>query len=69
MDKAPRMFLTKDEAAEELRVSRDYIDQMIGEGRLGAVRLSERVTRIPLAELERLAASLRLGVPDGGDGA
>ncbi len=48
-------FLTKDEFAEQLRVSHDYVDELIATGRIKSVRLSERVTRIPATELDRLA--------------
>ena len=48
-------FLTIDEAAEQLRVSRDFVHRLVDNGTIRAVRFGERTTRIPTAELDRLA--------------
>lgn len=52
-----RTFLTIPEAADELRVSEDKVKALIADGRLPAVRLGPRTTRIPREGLEALIAS------------
>jgi excisionase family DNA binding protein len=49
----PRWYTPK-EAAERLRVSHDTITRLIARGELPAIRLSERILRIPAPALHRL---------------
>ena len=51
----PRWYTPK-EAAERLRVSHDTITRMIARDELPAIRLSERILRIPAPALHRLEA-------------
>ena len=53
-----RYFRVK-EAAERLRVSHDTISRLISSGELPAIRVSQRLYRIPTPALERYEA----GVP------
>lgn len=46
------------EAARLLRVTPRTVRNWIAAGRMGATRISERVTLVPLAEVERLAGRL-----------
>jgi excisionase family DNA binding protein len=48
--------LTPKEAAKRLRVTPRTVRNWIASGRLSAVRVSDRVTRIPASEIERLLA-------------
>jgi excisionase family DNA binding protein len=50
---APRLLTTR-EAAERLRVSHDTITRMIKRGELPAIRISQRIVRIPVPALVRL---------------
>ncbi len=50
-------FLTTREAAEELKCSVPSIRRAIARGTLRAVRIGERVIRIPLSSLERLGGN------------
>jgi excisionase family DNA binding protein len=52
-------LLTPKEAADRLRVSHDTITRMINSGELPAIRLSQRIARIPVAAVVRLES----GVP------
>ncbi|CAN5787385.1 hypothetical protein BH24CHL6_BH24CHL6_08230 [soil metagenome] len=47
-------LLTPKEAADRLRVSHDTISRMIKRGELPAIRLSQRIVRIPVPAVERL---------------
>jgi excisionase family DNA binding protein len=51
-------MLTVDETAEELGVSRAHVYNLIARRRLRTLKLG-RSRRIPLTELERLAATAR----------
>ncbi len=46
-------YYTIKEAAERLRVSHDTISRLIDKGELPAIRVSERLYRIPTPALER----------------
>jgi excisionase family DNA binding protein len=52
-------FLTLVEAASELRISERSLRSFIAAGQVHAVRLGQRVVRIPRAEIERLAMANR----------
>lgn len=58
------MLLTPKQVAERLSVSVRTVYQWLEEGRLPAVRLSERVTRVPEDAVEALVASATVG-PSG----
>lgn len=47
-------LLTPKEAADRLRVSHDTITRMIDRGELPAIRLSQRIVRIPVPAVLRL---------------
>jgi excisionase family DNA binding protein len=49
-------FLTPAEAAEQLRVSPDTIHRLISSGELAAIRVSQRVVRIPAPAFEAFQA-------------
>jgi excisionase family DNA binding protein len=49
---AERPLLTVHQVADELGVSRQHVYRLIAEGRLPAVRLSERRLRIPRPALD-----------------
>lgn len=53
MELEPRWYTPK-EAAQRLRVSHDTITRMIARDELPAIRLSERIVRIPAPALHRL---------------
>jgi excisionase family DNA binding protein len=53
-----KLMLTVDETAEELGVSRAHVYNLIARRRLRTLKLG-RSRRIPLTELERLAATAR----------
>ena len=52
-------YYTIKEAAERLRVSHDTISRLISSGDLPAIRVSQRLYRIPIPALERYES----GVP------
>ncbi len=52
-------YYTIKEAAERLRVSHDTISRIISSGELPAIRVSQRLFRIPTPALDRYAS----GVP------
>lgn len=47
-----------DEVAKILGCSRRHVFTLVSQGRLRAVKLSRRATRIPASEVERLVAAL-----------
>jgi excisionase family DNA binding protein len=47
-------LLTPKEVADRLRVSHDTVSRMIKRGELPAIRLSQRIVRIPVPAVERL---------------
>ncbi len=49
----PGRYFTIKEAAERLRVSHDTVSRLIERGELPAIRVSERLYRIPAPALER----------------
>jgi excisionase family DNA binding protein len=51
-------YYTIKEAAERLRVSHDTISRLIGNGELPAIRVSQRLYRIPTPALERYESGL-----------
>lgn len=50
------MMIDKDEAAERLGVSRNFIDNLIKKGELKFVKLGTRTVRIPESEIDRIIA-------------
>jgi excisionase family DNA binding protein len=48
-----RRYLTTSEVAQELRVSPDTVLRLIQRGELAALRISERIYRIPVPALAR----------------
>lgn len=48
-----KRYLTPSEVASELRVSTDTVLRLIDRGELPAIRVSERIYRIPVPALER----------------
>jgi excisionase family DNA binding protein len=48
-----KRYLTPKEAADELSVSPDTVLRLIGRGDLPAVKISDRLYRIPVPALER----------------
>jgi excisionase family DNA binding protein len=50
---AERRYLTTGEVAQELRVSPDTVLRLIKRGELAALRISERIYRIPVPALAR----------------
>jgi excisionase family DNA binding protein len=55
----PERYYTIKEAAERLRVSHDTVSRLINSGDLPAIRVSQRLYRIPAPALERYES----GVP------
>lgn len=51
-------YYTIKEAAERLRVSHDTISRLISSGELPAIRVSQRLYRIPTPALERYESGL-----------
>jgi excisionase family DNA binding protein len=51
-------YYTIKEAAERLRVSHDTISRLISSGELPAIRVSQRLYRIPTPALERYEAGV-----------
>lgn len=64
LDSVSDQLLTVREVAERLRVTPRTVYLWIRAGKLNAIRVSERVTRVPAAEVARLARSTRSGVDD-----
>jgi excisionase family DNA binding protein len=56
MERMEQRLLTPQEAALRLRVSHDTISRMIERGELPAIRLSQRIVRIPVPAVQRLEA-------------
>ncbi|HLA16469.1 MAG TPA: helix-turn-helix domain-containing protein [Candidatus Limnocylindrales bacterium] len=50
-------FLTPAEVADRLRVSTTTVLRWIHEGRLPAIRVSDRVVRVPVGSFERFVAA------------
>jgi excisionase family DNA binding protein len=59
----PRLFLSPAEIAQELGISSTTVLRMIHNGELPAIRVSERIYRIPAASFEMFKAGT-LKVPD-----
>lgn len=51
-------YYTIKEASERLRVSHDTISRLVHSGQLPAIRVSERLYRIPVPALERYESGL-----------
>lgn len=59
-DRAPQTeLLTVAQVAERLRISQRAVWSMIAGGRLPAIRLGRRATRVDAADVERLIAEAR----------
>ena len=52
----PKRYLTPKEVADELSVSPDTVLRLIGRGELPAVKISDRLYRIPVPAFERYLA-------------
>jgi excisionase family DNA binding protein len=61
------VFLRPIEVARLLGVSRSEVYRLIRTGRIPSVRLAERVVRVPLAGLRRLADEASRGAPSEED--
>ena len=59
---ATEQLLTVTEVAEQLQMTTDGVYKLIQRGKLDAVRLSERKTRIPAASLARYTAATQAWV-------
>jgi excisionase family DNA binding protein len=54
----PGRYFTIKEAAERLAISHDTVSRLIGRGELPAIRVSERLYRIPAPALERYESGM-----------
>lgn len=59
-----RRFYTPQEVADLLSVSKSHVLNLIHRDRLFAVRISERVYRIPVGALDRLGVEPRVSIDE-----
>jgi excisionase family DNA binding protein len=58
----PGRYFTIKEAAERLAISHDTVSRLISRGELPAIRVSERLYRIPAPALERYESGVPIAV-------